>query len=419
MAKIKIITFGCSNNFAEAEIMAGLLQEQGHHIVEEKEDITIVNLCTVKGPSLNKGIKAAKASKGKLIFAGCIPKNAVEKLRKVNKEASLISTHNLERITEAVDAALKGERIELLQESKKIKLCFPRKRKNKVIAIIPIASGCVSSCSYCAVKGIKGQLFSFPPEKIIEEVEQSLKDGCREIWITAQDTGCYGLDIDTNLHSLLKQILEIEGGFFIRLGMANPYFIHKYLRELIEVFKNKNLFKFLHIPLQSGSDKILKDMGRKYSAKEFIEIVESFRKEIPEITISTDVIVGFPTETKEDFQDSIHTIKKIKPDILNLNRFWSMPGTKAAKLKQLPTEVLKERSLEMLKVFEPIALAQNRRWIGWKGKAIVDEIGKYNSFVARNLSYKPIIIKGSFEIGDEILLEIKQATEHDLRASRL
>jgi len=416
MIKVKIVSFGCSNNFAEGEMMAGLLQLEGYKIVSNNEDLIIINLCSVKGPSLHKGLREARKSNAKTIFAGCIPKHEIKHLLQLKPKASLINTHNIDRIIEAVEKTLDGKQVKFLEDSKKIKLCLPRKRKNKVISIIPISSGCVSSCNYCIVKSIKGDLFSYPPNKILEEIKLSLDEGCKEIWITAQDTGCYGLDINTSLPELLKKVLKIKGDFKVRLGMANPNFVHKYLKELIEIFKDNKMFKFLHMPIQSGSDKILKDMNRKYSIKQYKEIIIKFKKQIHGITISTDLILGYPTETEKDFQDSIELVKETKPDILNINRFWSMPGTLANKLKSLQSEVLKKRSLEMAKLFDKITLENNSKWLNWEGEILIDEKGKNDSFVGRNFAYKPVVIKGNFKIGELIKVKIKEITKFDLRA---
>ena len=395
--------------------MAGLLQLEGYQIVDNQEDLIIINLCSVKGPSLNKGLREAKKSNAKVIFAGCIPKHEVKNLLELKPRASLINTHNIDRIIEAVEKTLDNKQVQFLEDSKKLKLCLPRKRKNKVISIIPISSGCVSSCNYCIVKSIKGDLFSYPPNKILKEVKNSLEENCKEIWITAQDTGCYGLDIGTTLPELLKEILKIQGDFKIRLGMANPNFVHKYLKELIEIFKEDKMFKFLHLPIQSGSDKILKDMNRKYSIKQYKEIIKEFKKQIPGITISTDLILGYPTEKEKEFQESIKLIKDTKPDILNINRFWSMPNTIANKLKSLPSEIIKKRSLEITKIFDKITLENNSKWLNWEGEIIIDEKGKNNSFVGRNFAYKPVIVKGNFKFGELIKVKIKETTKYDLR----
>ena len=150
------------------------------------------------------------------------------------------------------------------------------------------------------------------------------------MWLTSQDTACYGYDIDTNIVNLLKKILKMQRDFRIRLGMGNPDYFPDYLDELIEVFKDRRMYKFLHIPVQAGSDNVLKAMKRNYSISTFKNIIRKFRSNIPDITLSTDIICGYPDETDEDFEETIKLIKEIRPDVLNISRFWPRPGTIAA-----------------------------------------------------------------------------------------
>lgn len=416
MARIKLIAFGCSNSLAESEIMAGLLKEAGHEIVDSNEDIAVISICSVKGPSFNKGLNAARKAKAKVIFAGCMPSYQLPKIRKEFPSASVVSTHNITEICTAVEDLAKGKRVEIVDKKEEKKICLPRIRKNKAIGIIPISAGCLGQCSYCAVKAIKGELVSYPAEDIVKEVENAVKDGCREIWITAQDTGCYGLDIGSDLPSLLSKALEVKGEFKVRLGMANPNYVKQFSDELIQIYKNPKMFCFLHIPLQAGSSKILKDMNRKYTAEEFISVVEKFRKAIPDITISTDMIVGFPSETEKDFLESVKLIEKIKPSVLNLNRYWAMPETKAGEMKQLRSEVLSERCSRMLKVFRKIALEEKKKAVGKEFNILIDEKRKNNFCLGRTDSYALVVAKGKFNLGEKVNVKIKKATANYLIA---
>jgi MiaB-like tRNA modifying enzyme len=413
--KIKFITFGCSNNISESEIMCGLLKKANHEIVENNEDIRIVNICSVKSPSLNKGIKEIKNSPVPIIIAGCIPKESIEILKSIRPDVSLMNTHNFDKIVEVVEKTSQGLYLEVLDKSKKVKICLPKIRKNPIVNIVPIASGCKGECTYCSVRNIKGKLYSFPPELIITEIKQSLKEGCKEIWLTAQDTGAYGLDIGTTLPKLLNQILEIKGDFKIRLGMTNPQFMIRYLDEIIEIFNNPKMFKFLHIPVQSGSNRTLFMMKRPYTSKQYKQIISKLKKSHPKITISTDIIIGFPTETDEDFEETINLIKETKPNVLNFSKFWLRPGTEAEQLKKLPGKTIKERSMKIKEVFEKYALENNKKWEGWEGEIIIDEFGKLNSSVGRNFAYKPIILKGKHKLGEELKIKIKKVTFHDFR----
>ncbi len=414
--KVKIITFGCSNNLAESEIMCGLLERAGHKIVDSGEDVRIVNVCSVKGPSLNKGLKEVKASKVPVVVAGCIPAESIEAIKKARSDLSLLSTHNFDRIVEIAEKTSKGLYVEVMEKGKKIKVCLPKIRKNPIVNIVPIASGCKGECTYCSVRPIKGKLFSYEESLIVEEVRNSVAEGCREIWLTAQDTGAYGLDIGSSLPKLLKKVLSLDGDFKVRLGMANPNFIHRYLDEMIEIFKHPKMFRFLHIPVQSGSDRILWMMKRPYNSAQYRKIVSKLKEAYPDIAISTDIIAGFPTETEEEFMESVKLILDTKPDVLNLSKYWLRPGTEAAALKPIDGATMKLRSAIIKEAFDEAALENNKRWIGWEGEILIDEEGKNNTFIGRNCAYKPVIVKGKLKIGDTARVKIKKATTHDLRA---
>ena len=250
---------------------------------------------------------------------------------KLPAEVSAIGPHNIEDIVEVVNLTVKGKFVNYTNKESAIKVSLPKLNKNKVIDIIQILEGCNGNCSYCIVKHVKPTLFFFPKHEIVNEVKNAVDKGCKEIWITSQDNGAYGLENNdiSQLPSLLRKIVSIPGEFFVRVGMMNPNNILPMLDELIEVFKSDKLFKFIHIPVQSGNNDILTKMNRKYSVNEFMKIVNEFRKTIPKITISTDVICGFPSETYEQFEDTLDLINEIKPDHLNISRFGARPGTAA------------------------------------------------------------------------------------------
>ena len=213
----------------------------------------------------------------------------------------------------------------------------------------------------------------------------------------------------------MEQILSIPLDFKARIGMMNPGNTITILNKLIEVYKHTKMFKFLHIPIQSGNDEILKSMNRRYSVQDFVNVVDAFRREIPEITISTDIIAGFPSETEQQFEDSLAIVKKIKPDVINISRYAERDGTIAAKMKQLSTNTLKDRSRRMTKLHRQISYENNKKWLGWNGKILIDEKGTNDSWVGRNYCYKPVVVNGNFKLGDEIDVEIKGHTSFYLR----
>jgi threonylcarbamoyladenosine tRNA methylthiotransferase CDKAL1 len=417
MLRVKIETYGCSMNKAASEVAAGLLSEKGYRISEDDVfDAVIVNTCTVKTPTETKIIKRLEALSKEnkpVVVAGCLP-GTCPGLADRFESFSFLGTNILD-LPEALDGAIKGRRL--------IKIApggyepgHDRKRDNPVIGVIPISHGCLGNCSYCLVKKARGDLKSFTPEDILKDVKSAIREGVREIWLTSQDCGCYGMDRGTNLPELLRRVSALEGEYMIRAGMMNPNHALAFLGELIEAYKHPKVYKFLHIPVQSGSDNVLKDMNRFYKVKDFKRIVKEFKKEIPEVTISTDIIAGFPTEDDASFQRSIDLLKEIRPDVLNISRFWVRPGTEAAKMKQLHGRVTNQRSRRVAEAFNVIALENNRRWIGWTGRVLVSEKGKRGDYCARNYAYKPVILKDKSNIMGRFLnVKITDATRNDLR----
>ena len=424
MTNIYVQTHGCSANLSESEAMMGLLAEAGFKIVDEMEysHVNIINICTVKGPAvpLREIKKFTEQFPGKkLIVTGCITRDIIPQIRKINTEASLINTHNIHRIVEAVEESLHGNVLEALTQERPLKVNLPKIRTNKVVGIVPIASGCADFCSYCSVKLIKGNIFSYPEAYVVNEVKKNIEQGCKEIWLTSQDNGAYGMEKDEHrlpilLHALLN---KVPGEYKIRLGMINPRHVMAMIDELIKIYQDDRMFKFLHIPVEAGNNEVLGKMKRKYTVHDFKNMVDRFRRYVKGITIASDIIVGFPTETELQFQDSLHLVQEVKPDVLNIARFSPRPNTAAARMEgQVSSNIKKERSKALTELYRSIALNQNKKWIGWEGKIIIDEYGKNSTMVGRNFAYKPVIVKGNFNFGDEIDVKIKDATAYDLRA---
>ena len=407
--RVYVESFGCAENQAEGEIIKGLIRKN-YDLVESKNiaDAIVLNVCTVKGTtSTLRAVKKFYSPGKKLIIAGCITSDLVQSIKKIVPNASFVSTNQLLQIATAIE----NKQIEYLNcEAVPVPLGLPRVRKNKIIGIVPIERGCNSFCAYCSVKLIKGNTKSYSVEAICNEIKNALTDGCKEIWLTGQDTACWGYDIGKRLPELLENIFEIKANFKIRLGMGNPKWILFYLDELIECYKNEKLFKFIHLPIESGSNKVLKAMHRGYKIEDIEEAIFKIKNAIPNITISTDAIVGFPGEDEEDFQLTINAIEKIKPDIVNISRFVPRPGTVAYKMpNQVSSNVKKHRSAYLTSIVREISFENNTKWIGWTGKVLIDEIGQ-NCFIGRNFAYKPTVLKNSnLNLGDEALVKICDA----------
>ncbi|MFH1770860.1 MAG: tRNA (N(6)-L-threonylcarbamoyladenosine(37)-C(2))-methylthiotransferase [archaeon] len=404
MTKVYVKTYGCAHNQADSEFMAGQLHQADYEIVndETKADLVLINTCTVKDPSEKKFFSELKRLKQKVIVAGCIPQS--DKNNPVLQDYSLIGVKQIHNIVQVADETMKGNIVHLLEHTRDVKLNLPRIRKNPLVEIIPISSGCMGNCTFCKTKQARGGVLSFSPESIIKQIRMALNEDVKEVWLTSEDTGAYGLDIKTTLPVLLGKILEIPKDFRIRLGMINPEHVKRDLKELIQVFKDERMFKFIHIPVQSGNDRVLEAMNRPYTVKDFKDSVAKLRKEIPKITIATDIICGFPEETKKEFEDTLDLVKELKFEVVNISKFYPRSGTKALELKALPTKEKKARSKKLTEL--NLVLIDNKEWLGWKGKIIVDDKGKPGSFVGRNDYYRPIVVKGKNLLGKELNVKV-------------
>lgn len=436
-ATIYIKTFGCSLNQADSETMSGLLEQAGFQVInnfglrdsewrmdprsKKDFDVVIINTCTVKNLAERKFQRELKRWKSKkIIISGCIPQADPEILQTILKDVSVIGTRQIIHVLDIVQETLKGNIVQNISNDYNERLNLPKIRKSGIIEILPISEGCLSNCSFCKTKYARGELLSYSKEKIITQFKSALTSGCKEFWITSQDNGCYGFDIYRKekyfLPQLLDDLLKIEGNFRIRLGMANPDHVKRIKDDLINTFKHPKIFKFLHIPVQSGNDEILKLMKRSYTVKSFESIINDFKKNIPDISISTDIIVGFSQETKKQFEDSIELLKRTRPDVVNISRFWLRKNTAAEKLKHIHGNISKIRSQKMQKIFQGILFENNKAWIGTECNVLIDDIGRDNTLIARNDSYKQVILYDSnHKIGDFVNVKIIDAGKYDIR----
>jgi len=417
---VAIVTFGCSLNQSDSELMAGLLEKHGFSITDkEKADLILINSCTVKElaeQKLYREIREAEKLGKKVVIAGCVPQADRTLEKSTLKNYSIIGTSQLNHVAEVIEETLQGNTVHLLSKKQNPRLNLPKIRKNPIVEIIPINEGCLGSCTYCKTIHARGRLKSYEPEAIKEQMQAAVDDGCKEIWITSQDTAAYGLDIDWTLPKLLKLLLTVRGDYKIRVGMGNPEHIKKYVDELLEVLAHPKMFKFLHIPVQAGNNRVLKEMNRPYIVEEYEEIIAAVRKKDPKITIATDIIVAFPGETEEEFLDTIKNVERTKPDVVNMSRYWPRPNTPAARMKQISSKIAKERIKQLKETVIKIQLERNQQWMNWQGKVLIDEQGKNNTMVGRNDYYRPIIIKKSCSIGSVELVTIKEITAIDLRS---
>ncbi len=416
MAKIFVEAYGCSASFADSEMISGLILNGGHTLAENssESDLNIVVTCSVKDSTANKMMHRIRSLKSKpLVVAGCLPKAEKSTVEKITEKASLLGPNSLGKTLQVIDSTLRGIRYVALEDSDLSKVGLPKVRLNPVVGIVEIASGCMSECTFCQTKLAKGDLTSYRIGDIVRQVETEISEGCKEIWLTSTDNGCYGFDINTDLPTLVKAVSEIPQDFMIRIGMMNPMYMPRIKEELIKSYDSDKVYKFLHIPVQSGSDKILHDMKRGHTVKTVREVIEKAKERFTDFTISTDVIVGFPSETEEDFEKTVDLINEIRPDMVNLSKYSARPGTEAAEWDQIEASEVKKRSKVIFDIINKISLENNQKWIGWKGKVLFDEETN-EGIKGRNFAYKPVVVKEEIKIGQTHIVEILDATTRSI-----
>ncbi len=424
MPTIFFKTTGCSANFSDTEIMKGLLAKEGYVLAdsEASADVIVFNACTVKGdsPALREVRKLKEQFPNKkIIVGGCVTQSLLKSLKTNTGDISFLNTHNLDKIRTVVDAALMNTQIEVLgggTDGRTLqKTLLPKVRRNAAVAIIQCESGCDSACAFCSTKLIKGRTQSYSVESICKEAEQAVLDGCREIWLTGTDMSCYGRDIQTDLPALVEAVVNVPGDFMVRIGMANPAGVLTYASRLGQVLMHPKVFKFLHVPIQSGNNRILKLMKRAYTVEEYNAMIGMFRALIPDLTLATDIIVGFPGETNEEFMDSVKHVQEVKPAFCNISRFALRQGTAAVRLPEsVQGNVKKDRSTILARAYKNVSLENNKRWIGWEGTVIIEEKGKNDCWLGRTKTYMLVEVQGAFMLGQKVHISITGIAEHHL-----
>jgi len=416
MAKIWVEAYGCSASFADSEMISGLVVNGGHTLVENEKDsdLSVIVTCSVKDVTAHKMVHRIKKLKSKpLVVAGCLPKAEQSTVEKFSPKASLLGPNSLGKTLEVIGSTLNGARRIELADTDVSKVGLPKVRLNPAVGIIEIASGCMSECTFCQTKLAKGDLQSYRLGDIVRQVKHEIEDGCMEVWLTSTDNGCYGLDIGTNLPELVQKVSEIELDFMVRVGMMNPMYLPHIKDRLLESFASDKVFKFLHIPIQSGSDKVLKDMKRSHTSKIFHDVNSSFRKRFDRFTIATDIIVGFPTETEDDFNKTVELIEKTRPDVINLSRYSARYGTKASQMEQINVAEVKRRSKIVFDLAKKISQERNEEWIGWEGEVLFDEASD-GIIKGRNFAYKQVVTDNQVKLGQKTNVKITKAMPNGL-----
>lgn len=423
MAKIWVEAYGCSASFSDSEMISGMIANGGHALAASpsEADLSVVVTCSVKDATASRMIHRIRSlgSGGRpLVVAGCLPKAERPTVERISRGASMLGPDSVGRALDVVDAALRGERAVELGGAGAAKTELPRVRINPAVGIVQIASGCMSECTFCQTKISKGGLQSYRLGDIVRQVRRDTRDGCREIWLTSTDNGCYGFDIGADLPRLIDAVAGIPREFMIRVGMMNPMYMPRIRDGLIESYRNGKVYKFIHVPVQAGSDRILNEMRRGHTASTFADAVGRIRAAFPRFTVSTDIIVGFPTETEEEFGETVRLLEETRPDVVNLSKYSRRPGTDAASMEQVDASEVKRRSKAVAALADRLSLEGNRRWVGWRGRVLFSDraAGRGGGIRGRNFAYKPVFLEGGPEpeIGQSRIVEVTGATTHSL-----
>ncbi len=405
---IYVEVYGCTANKSDASIVKGIVQKHPNYQMVDTlkdADIFIILTCTVIDTTEQRMISRIKQVQQKaktVVIAGCMASVQKKLLNRLFPKAILVSPQHVHQIINIIEQQSFDEQSKKYDAHKNI---------DGLIAPIAIAEGCQYHCHYCITCKARGPLCSYPEKVISADVKKAITQGAKEIQLTAQDTASYGQDRETNLGELLQQLSTINGSYRIRVGMMNPRSLLYNLQSIIEGFFHQTVYKFLHLPVQSGSNNILKKMNRGYDVDDFKYLVNAFRTRFPDLVLSTDIIVGYPGETEEQFQASIDLIELMKPDIINITRFSARPQTKAKTMKpRIPTEIVKTRSRKISKIAETITTEKNNAYKGKTFTVLVTSKGTPGSVMSRAYNYKPVVIKESLRLGEFQQVEITDTT---------
>ncbi len=389
MVKVYVEAYGCSQNIAETHMLAQAIGEKVSR--PEDADVVVIGTCVVIQHTENRMLRRIRelSQYGKrLIVYGCLPSARREILP---ENVVAVTTWEIERARELLKIEMSPMEQLFMWDA---------------IATIPIANGCLGSCTYCITRIARGRIRSRDPRWILDMVEKAVERGAVEIRISAQDTAAYGRDINTDLPRLIKDITSVPADFFLRVGMMEPRETLHVLDSLLNAYSSPKVYKFLHLPVQSGDNEILKMMNRGYRVEDFERIVERFRARFPEMTLSTDIIVGFPGESEESFKNTFELLERVKPEIVNITRFSPRPKTPAYRWKRPSTNKVKEWSQKLTKLHVENMKDRMESLVGSVVDVVVPSRGKRGHYLARTINYVPVVLKNA-KIGKLYRVKIK------------
>ncbi|HYK92903.1 MAG TPA: tRNA (N(6)-L-threonylcarbamoyladenosine(37)-C(2))-methylthiotransferase [Thermoplasmata archaeon] len=407
--RVYVEAFGCAQNLGEATAIDRATTAAGHSVVRDPglADVGVLVTCGVIGPTEARMVRRYRALVERVphvIVTGCL----------VPMRTALLGGPGIDRTSFVPirEQARIPDLISRLGPATPPPLpAGPEAGPASATEEVVIAQGCTSACSYCFSRLARGHLMSVPPLDVLSRVAAARDRGAAEVRLSSLDTSCWGEDVPASggLPSLLESVGELPGDFQVRLGMMSPQSLGPISGRVFQALRHPKFFRFLHLPVQSGDDRVLHEMRRGYSVEQFRQLVQEARDFLPDLMLSTDVIVGFPTEGEAEFEATLRLIDSVAPEVVNVTRFSPRPMTPAARLRPLPSSVVKRRSRALTELRMRVARRRLERWIGWEGDVRVVEAGRDGTSVARMPNYLPVVLPDRRAVGQRVHLRVDGA----------
>jgi tRNA-2-methylthio-N6-dimethylallyladenosine synthase len=434
MAKLHLITYGCQMNEYDSERVAGLLRAQQYELTDDESeaDLILLNTCAIREKAEDKvfsklgQLRAVKTKRPDVIIGvmGCMAQLHHREIRRRAPAVDLVfGSPAIGKVASLVEQVRRDRRpIVETGEAPLVKITARPEGAPRLRAYVTVMEGCEKHCTFCVVPTTRGRERSHTPAAILDEIRGLVADGCREVTLLGQTVNAYGRDLmpPTDLAALFEQVNEVDGLARIRFTTSNPYNLTpRLIRALRDVPK---VCEYFHLPLQSGSNRVLERMNRGYTRERYLELIDELRAAVPEIALSTDLIVGFPGETDEDFAATLELVERVGYDNVFVFRYSPRPGTPAASLPdQVAPETKAARNTRVLEVAGRVATERSRALEGRTVEVLVDGLSKRNEAEVSGRTRCNRVVnfhgEGRVAVGDVVRVRVAEALPHSLRGT--
>jgi len=434
MAKLHLITYGCQMNEYDSERVAGLLRERDYELTADEgdADVILLNTCAIREKAEDKvfsklgELKRLKAARPDLVIGvmGCMAQLQQENvLRRAPSVDLVFGSPAIARVGELVERARRERRPVLdTAEAPLVKITAKPAGAERLKAFVTVMEGCEKHCTFCVVPRTRGRERSHTPASIVAEVEGLVAEGCREVTLLGQTVNAYGRDLTppTDLPELLERVNDVEGLARIRFTTSNPYNLTP--RMIAAMRDVPKVCEWFHLPLQSGSDRVLERMNRGYTRARYLELITALREAVPDIALSTDLIVGFAGETEADFEATLEMVEHVAYDNVFAFRYSRRPGTPAADMTdQIPEAIKADRNRRLLEVVHRVTAARAARLAGQVVEVLVDGVSRRNAGELSGRTRCNRVVNfdglGRVRVGDVVHARVTEVLPHSLRAA--